>query len=358
MKHLLIFSLIIILSTACQSPSEDKDKRAKNTLIANFELQETNTKASLRGISVVNEEVIWASGSHGTVLRTTNGGEKWQTIKVSEADNLDFRDIEAFDSLTAFILSAGSPARLYKTNNGGENWELQYENLHPQAFFDGLAFWDEKLGFAMSDPIDGEFLIIKTEDGEHWKEIANTQLPNALEGEGGYAASGTNVAVAKGGLAWFATGGPAGRIFRSEDYAESWEVFNTPVHSELPYSGIYSIAFKDKQHGIAVGGTFTKPDTAIHNAAISNDGGKNWQLLNKNGPQGYRSCVAYLPHYDIWITVSRTGGEISYDQGKNWKKFTEEIYYSISIGEKSRFAWVSGPEGKIAKITFKNVDEN
>jgi photosystem II stability/assembly factor-like uncharacterized protein len=345
--------LFFIVITACQTKKNSTEQSQGNDYTPQIIPLKINTSASFRGLNAVNDQIVWASGTQGTVIKTIDGGKNWQVFQVPQADTLDFRDIEAIDSNTAYILSAGQPARLYKTQDGGANWELLYENSHPSAFFDGLAFWDEKKGFAMSDPVEGEFLIIKTEDGQNWKEIAGNKIPDALEGEGGYAASGTNVAVSSGGTAWFVTGGPKARIFHSNDWAESWNVYITPVHSELPYSGIYSVAFKDKDFGIAVGGTFAHPDTAVNNAAITTDGGKTWQLLSEKGPGGYRSCVAHLPFTDQgWITVSRAGGDISLDNGKSWKKFTDEAYYSFSIAPQGKTGWASGAKGKIAKITF------
>ena len=46
---------------------------------AQWEMQNSNTKADLRGIHAVGGGVAWASGSKGTVLRTEDGGYVWQT---------------------------------------------------------------------------------------------------------------------------------------------------------------------------------------------------------------------------------------------------------------------------------------
>src|SRR5687768_3314223 len=98
----------------------------------------TNANVSMRGVSVVDDRVVWASGTAGSVLRTTDGGATWQLRAVTGADSLDFRDIEAFDSLTAYVLSAGEDGRIYRTTDGGASWHLQFRNTGKGAFFDCL----------------------------------------------------------------------------------------------------------------------------------------------------------------------------------------------------------------------------
>jgi photosystem II stability/assembly factor-like uncharacterized protein len=126
-------------------------------------------------------------------LRTIDGGKTWTVGVVPDAGKLDFRDVEAFDANTAYLLSIGEGenSRIYKTNDGGETWKLQFKNTNPKAFFDALAFWDKTHGIAMSDPVDGKYLLIETKDGEIWNVIDNKQSPRAKEGEAAFAASGT-----------------------------------------------------------------------------------------------------------------------------------------------------------------------
>ena len=127
-------------------------------------------------MSAVSSDVAWASGSKGTFARTTNGGLNWEVATVPEAAELDFRDVQAVDANTAYLLSAGpaeqGKARIYKTTDRGKHWTLQYTNSTPGVFFDAPAFWDADHGIALSDPVNGHFLIITTADGGvTWKEI-------------------------------------------------------------------------------------------------------------------------------------------------------------------------------------------
>src|SRR5882724_13140831 len=98
-------------------------------------LQTSGVTARLRGVSAVSARVAWASGSGSTVLRTNDGGATWQKLTVT-TDQLDFRDIDAIDMRTAYVLSIGNgPAsRIYKTTDAGTTWTLQFKNDDPKAF--------------------------------------------------------------------------------------------------------------------------------------------------------------------------------------------------------------------------------
>src|SRR5512135_3727387 len=91
--------------------------------------QQSGTRERLRGISAVSSNVAWASGTHGTYLRTTDGGTTWIVGHVPGADSLDFRDVEAFGPAKAFLLSIGpgNASRIYKTVDAGKTWIQEYE---------------------------------------------------------------------------------------------------------------------------------------------------------------------------------------------------------------------------------------
>src|SRR5262249_14457611 len=113
--------------------------------------QAIDTKADLRGLCVVSRDVAWVSGTRGTYGRTTDGGKTWSVGAVPGAEKLDFRDVKAFGEATAYLLSAGpgDASRIYKTTDGGKSWAMQFKCADPAAFFDAVAFWDNKHGIAL-----------------------------------------------------------------------------------------------------------------------------------------------------------------------------------------------------------------
>ncbi len=313
---------------------------------AQWQKQNVDTKASLRGLSVVSSNVIWASGTGGTVLRTVDGGKNWSVIKVPDTEKLDFRDIEAFDANTAYILSIGEGenSRIYKTTDGGETWKLQFKNTNGRAFFDALAFWDKNNGMAMSDPVDGKYLLLKTTDGENWNIADTNKMPSAKTGEAAFAASGTCLITQGKNNIFLISGGNDARVFRSENRGKTWSVSDTPIIKGTAGSGIFSIAMFDKKRGIIVGGNYEKPDEINNNLAFTTDGGKTWNL--SKGLNGYRSGVAFISK-DTLIAVGSSGSDLSNDGGKTWKNLDKENYNAVKGN--SYVFWAIGANGLVAK---------
>src|ERR1043165_681600 len=137
-----------------------------------IELLTSGTNTSIRGLSVVNDNVIWVSGSNGTVGRSNNGGKSWKWITVRGFEKTDFRDIEAFDASTAVIMGIAEPAYILKTTDGGNSWKVVYENKSKGMFLDAMEFWNEQSGIVVGDPVDGRFFIARTFDnGNTWQDI-------------------------------------------------------------------------------------------------------------------------------------------------------------------------------------------
>ncbi|MDP9491909.1 MAG: oxidoreductase, partial [Actinomycetota bacterium] len=154
-----------------------------------WQLTPTGSPARLRGLSAVSERIAWTSGSLGTVLRTTNKGATWQSVGPPGTENLQFRDIEAFDADTALILSIGNgpDSRIYRTTNAGRSWSLVFVNDEPQAFYDCMAFFDKHRGLALSDPVNGRFRILATNDGGRSWHVVDADMPPALPAEFAFA---------------------------------------------------------------------------------------------------------------------------------------------------------------------------
>jgi photosystem II stability/assembly factor-like uncharacterized protein len=317
-----------------------------------FTVQTSGTQASLRGVWAVNEQIVWASGNHGTWLRTTDGGEHWTATAVPGAETLDFRDVQGVDAVTAYLLSIGKgqSSRVYKTADGGVHWKLLLQNPDPDGFFDEMAFWNPRHGILVGDQVGGQMVVMITEDGgNNWQRM---KMPPALPGEGAFAASGTGITVLGDREVWIGTGGPnAARVYHSADGGGTWDVGPVPIRADSANAGIFSLAFSDPQHGIAVGGDYSKPKDTAGNIALTEDGCQTW-FMASTPPKGFRSAVAYLSDRKIWVAVGTSGSDISEDGGKNWKPIDDGNYNAVSFAS-SKAGWAVGPGGRIAKFTFQ-----
>ena len=305
----------------------------------------TPVRASMRGLSVVSNQVAWASGTGGSVLRTIDGGVTWQLRAVPDADSLDFRDIEAFDSLNAYVLSAGPDGRIYRTADGGGTWALEFRNQVQGAFFDCFDFFDPQTGLAMSDPVGGRFLLLARGDSARWPELPQVERPRADTAEAAFAASGTCLTIA-GERAYLATGGGAtARVFWSEDRGRSWQAARTPVRAGAPSAGIFALAFRDQNHGVAMGGDYQNP-RADALLAITHDGGRHWHVAGKTS---YTSGAAWSPNGESLLAVGTSGTRFSRNHGLSWKMIDSLEYNAVQFADE-RVAYAVGPRGRIAKL--------
>jgi photosystem II stability/assembly factor-like uncharacterized protein len=320
-------------------------------------MQTSGVNVRLRGVSAISESVAWASGAGATVLRTVDGGTTWQKLTVTD-DALDFRDIDAVDAQTAYALSIGNgPAsRIYKTIDGGKTWQLQFKNEDPKAFLDAMSFWDKDHGIVFGDSVDLQLYILTTADGGRtWSRVKTAHLPPAQGNEGAFAASGTNIAVIGKSHAWIGTGAAAkSRVLRTSDGGSTWQAADTPLASG-PSTGIFSIAFRDKQHGVVVGGDYQKEKEAVNNMAVTSNGGVTWTLVK--GLSGFRSVVAYVPGTKTLVALGPSGGDYSTDDGQTWAAIDGPGFDTFSFVPGKQMGWGAGDKGKLGRLEVSTVTQ-
>jgi photosystem II stability/assembly factor-like uncharacterized protein len=320
-----------------------------------WSVQASGVDTNLRGVSVIYDQaspgrdgyVIWAAGSNGAILFSNNDGSTWKELHVEGGSDLDFRDIEAFDLKTANVMSSGDgdKSRIYRTNDGGNSWKLEYTDKRGGFFLDALACSTATHCFALSDPVGGKFLILATEDGEHWHDMPRDNMPPALPKEGAFAASGTALAICFDGSMFFGTGGSArARIFRSKDQGRSWTAKETPMPAS-PSSGIFSIACNGSTV-IALGGDYKDQSNPKQVALYSHDQGETWQFAAQQ-PGGYRSAVASFSSGDF-AAVGPNGTDVSEDEGVHWQHTDNLNLNALSFD--GTHGWGVGAKGTIARF--------
>jgi photosystem II stability/assembly factor-like uncharacterized protein len=341
---------------------------------APWQMQDSGTTASLRGIFSVDGTVAWASGTNGTILKTTDGGAHWQKCAIPDAATdgatLDFRGVQAWNANTAIVMSSGKGklSRLYKTSDGCKTWKLILKNRDKEGFWDALYFDRGQWGWLLGDPIKGQFTLFSSEDkGRNWTRQVNKGLRVQTGTQGAFAASNSSL-VAFAGYVHFGSGGNDGSFiygvisrticvdctFEQSDYEERetrWAHQSVPIGGNSESSGIFSIGSRPSSTRraigtdilIAVGGDFTKPDDSQRTAASRLEYDGPW-LASTTPPHGFRSAVQWSEALKLWITVGTNGSDISRDDGKTWQPLDNGNWNALSL------PFVVGPNGRIARL--------
>ena len=307
--------------------------------------------AELRGLSVVDDSIAWASGARGTVLRTTDGGRSWRLMRDTAVAHLDLRSIHATDGARAVVASAGEAekglAAIFRIAEP-MRFERTFESRAKGVFLDAVAFWDDRHGIALSDPVDSAFFLLLTDDGGRtWTRIQAAGLPRVLPGEAAFAASGSSIALRGSAHVWIGTGGGGrARVMHSADRGRSWSVTDVPVHADGPAAGIFSLAFFDDRHGVAAGGDYTKPRLAATSVAFTSDGGRSWHPA-PSSPPAYLSGIAFAGSRARLVAVGLAGTFVSADSGRTWAQTDTVAMNAVRFAGTTGFA--AGPRGRVAR---------
>ena len=349
---ILLFALIFI---GCNSENKIKEHNFSKVEI------EVLLKDSIhmRAVDIYMDTLLGFGFNRGYGFINLNTNES-TSIDFKETDSIEGRKnwvteqrAVAFANTSFFTVGVSTPARLRKFDLDSKVEEIVYKEDHKSAFYNAMAFWNNKEGIVMGDPTDGCLSILITRDGgETWQKVSCEKLPKTFTGEAAFAASNGNIAIV-GDKTWVVSGGMKSRVFYSADKGETWEVFDTPIAEGKETTGIYSVDFYDKDHGIIFGGDYKNPSNNTANKAITMDGGKTWQLVSDGSGVGYKSCIRYIPNGGgkEMIAVGFTGISISNDFGESWKEVSKEGFYTLRFISDST-AIVAG-KGRIAKLFLK-----
>ena len=361
---------------------------------AQWEMQQSHTTADLRGIHAVSEQIAWASGTQGTVLRTLDGGASWNRCSVpAEARDLDFRGVQGFDASTAVVMSSGKgeQSRLYRTTDGCKSWELVFVNPNPEGTLDSMQFQYKTLpapqkgyyarGVLVGHPVAGEFVIYTSKDhGGTWQALPEDEAFSP--GPSAYARAGEQLFAESNSLLTatadedsfaFVTGGESGaRMLYPDVHHEQFDYVSvkyTFADIKLPFSpgvssGAISVAARrvspDRVDLMVVGGD--SQNAEVGTAVFVRHGGPSLNVKKlvvgravaaEQQPSGFRSAVAYHAASNSWITVGPNGTDISSDDGRTWTRLrpgsdepadADRNWHSLSL------PFVVGPNGRIGRL--------
>lgn len=332
-SHLLFLSGSACLG-ACASPVP----------LLRAEILATPVRASLRGLAPVDASVCWATGSGGTVLRTTDGGSTWRMVGPPEGSGLDLRSLVAWDADRALAASAGTPACILRTDDGGATWRTVHEDAHPKAFFDSMVRDGERV-VLYGDPVDLAPYVLASEDGgATWRR--ERPSVESRPGEAGFAASNGLVVFGTGGAVWIATGGAPGSRLLARDASGAWTATDLPLARGADSRGAFALAADGRGAMVAVGGDHANPEATTGTAAWSQDAGRTWHPADA---RGYRSSVAWLHGFGCWLAAGPQGCSTSTDGGRTWQPSSLPGFHVVTAAPDGS-VWAAGSDGRIARI--------
>ncbi|MDQ4053058.1 MAG: oxidoreductase [Actinomycetota bacterium] len=345
-----VVALALMLSLGAVPAQADEPAPAWTELVVDAD-------QSFRGLDAVDRRTAWISGGSvsggaGKVFRSTDGGETWDDVTPPGTEGLSLRDVEAQDAHTAIVLAIGpgEASRIYRTTDGGETWTETFRNDDEAAFYNCLDFFPGgQRGLAVSDPVDGRFRVISTDDGgQSWEVLPDVGMP-VSEGEFNFSASG-DCLVISGRDAWFGSGGSAARVFHSTDRGLTWEASDSTMPAGEA-AGVFGLAFENPRHGVAVGGDFTDPADGTDASAQTRDGrvwtgGGDLAHLGEDA-----SWVAGAPATVVVVGESgpTAGSSISHDGGRTWEQFSEIGFHTLDCTVDGA-CWTAGGRGRVGRL--------
>ena len=297
-------------------------------------LQDTtfgNQSTGINYISIADENVVWATAFDGSgsgenmqqFTKTTDGGNSWESYNIDIGNlNLGISMIHAYNEQIAWLVAyprgANQTGGIFKTDDGGLNWSRQNSADYDtsSSFANVVYFWDENIGFAQGDPINGEFELYVTQNGgDNWTQVPGNNIPNPLGGEYGY----TRQIEVVGNNIWFTTN--KGRIYRSSDKGNNWDVFQSPIVDFGSAEVNGNISFGDSQNGILI-------DNST-NVFRTENGGETWSEITTSGPV-YTSGLCYIEGTDTVFSTGN-GSSFSLDGGYSWTPIDNAVHLFVDF---------------------------
>ncbi len=308
-----------------------------------IEVLNTGIKSSLRGLCVLNDNLIWASGSGGTVGRSTDGGKTWEWNTVPGFEKREFRDIEAFDANTAIVIAIAEPGHILKTTDGGKTWKTVFTDTTKGVFMDAMDFADAKNGIVIGDPINGEVYLLTSKDGGNsWDKYRGSPI-KVSKGEAFFAASGTNIIYHSKNEFTAVSGGMVSRLLTPDNAVE------LPMVKGKETTGAYSLAVYKDQAAV-VGGNYTSDTASEGNCVLFKLSQPTAFRKPAVPPHGYRSSVEFITGGQL-ICCGTSGVDVSNDLGMHWTLISKDSYNVVKRSKSGRTVILAG-DGKISKLVY------
>ncbi len=261
------------------------------------------------GIYFVNKDTGWACGDLGTIIKTTDGGESWQTLQTNTTTPI----LKVRNYNGQLIIASGYDGLILRSTDGGQNWAQVASGVTGDLW--GLEMINNTLGWACGNY---NSLIKTTNGGISW-EVKT--IP-------GYNSD----------LWWieflnedygFISGNP-GQVIKTTDGGESWQIMQTSVFTPL-----YSLDLIDSLHIAAAG--------YGGNHVYSSDAGESWEATPLYGlPNEDLNCVKYINIDTGYVLTFWTGMWKTTDRGESWQGVANTGEYELQFFPEELIGYAAG----------------
>ena len=285
MKTLLLFSLTIVLLISLVSAQDWQT------------VKEGNVPYEPNDGFFLDADTGWLVCDDGVVLKTTNGGDSWETIEIPDALGFDLEDVEFADANTGYACC--NDGFIYKTTNGGMDWTMIADTANYKVDIAGLSVVNEDLVYFCGD----DSTLLKTENGgTSYSRMTYGFQSEDLDGGVHFISPEVGVVISDAN---------AGETWYTHDGGQNWEFVQILFPPGTASQRLYDVSG-------AGDGVFAI--AAYHRITfISADSGQTYQPSgNVDYAYVYFNCVQVLD--ENTIMTSGSGGFLvrTDDGGANW----------------------------------------
>jgi len=239
------------------------------------------------GIHFVNVDTGWACGDLGTIIKTTDGGQSWNTLETNTTTPI--LKVNSFNGQS--VVASGFNGMILRSTDRGENWIQITSGVTGDLW--GLQMINDTLGWACGT---SNSLVKTTDGGITWQTVTIT----------GYTGNNWWLDFLTENYGFIAGDG---KVLRTIDGGNNWDIIQAGDNQAL-----YTVDAIDSLHIAAAGygGTGYRGKTIY-----SSDGGDNW-ITGGQTTFDPINCIKYVSVDTGYIVMSEVGLWKTTNAGQNW----------------------------------------
>jgi photosystem II stability/assembly factor-like uncharacterized protein len=316
--------------------------------------QNSGTINNLYSFFFTDVNTGYAAGDAGTLLKTSDGGLNW-TVQSSGTDS----DLKAIYFPTALTGYAAGDGVIIKTTNGGETWLSLKDTIIANGTWISIDFTGPSTGYFAGSYYNLACILKTYDEGNNCSIIYQDQTPPPPHTLSSYLSSihfiDPNTGFVAGQRTWDTgtTGGYTGLFFKSSNAGVDWDYAN----NNLEFHSFSSVCFTDSLTGYLISSIYIGWFCWIDSLIKTTDGGINWSKTNIGSITGNLNIKSiFFTDADTGFIVgigingkilkTEDGGESYFLQNSGTTKSLNSVFFTDS-----HTGYIAGDSGVILKTT-------